>query len=135
MFARLLLLSVALWLVGGCGKMKQAGDRARVTNDLKQLGMAYIAYQDTNQKPPKSYQELATYSQKMGDPLSAGIASLNVTWGAGMAYLCRDGAAAEVVVAHGPVADVVPALFADGSVRSLTKAEFDSAKKATVLTR
>ncbi|HSQ56426.1 MAG TPA: hypothetical protein VLM40_11855 [Gemmata sp.] len=86
---RPLTIGVVLILFPACGKVKQAADRTKVMNDLKGLGIAYINFQDSNQKPPKSYQELAAYAQKMGESLPSGVANLTVTWGAGWRRCAR----------------------------------------------
>ena len=133
MYTRLLTVGLVFALLTGCGNMKRAGDRIKVINDLKELGLAYMVYQDANQKPPKSYQELADHTKRMGHPFSPGVANLTVTWGTGMGGLCKDGASSEVVVAHGPITSEVAVLYANGATANLTKAEFDSAKKAKPL--
>jgi len=134
-FARYVMFLVPLAAVG-CGGIKQSAERKKAQNDLKELGIAYITYQDTNQKPPKSLDELVAFAQKSGSPLSSGVIRLSVVWGAGMAGLCRDGAASEVVIASAPASGgLVPVLMADGSVRTMNQKEYDGAKKATPLNR
>ena len=95
MLTRLLTLGLALTLLGGCGKIEQAKDRAKLSNDMKQLGISYLNYQDSEGRPPKSQEELDK-KQK----LAAGIGNVTVIWGPGMGPMCKDGAAAEIAVAH-----------------------------------
>jgi hypothetical protein len=121
----------AVWFAG-CGKMQNAANRSKSMNDLKELGMAYLNFQDAENHPPKSYEEL---TKKF--PLPPGCAKATVFWGAGMGGKCKDGAASEVVIAHmtSPGGKDVLALMCDASVKVMTQQEFDSAVKAKPLPR
>lgn len=124
-------LFVGLTFLVGCGKVKEARDRNETTDDLKELGLAYLQFQDTNGKPPRSFDELSKLVT-----LPARARNVTVIWGAGMGSLCRDGAASDIVVGYGPVTGgSVPVLFADGTVRALQQSALDTAPKAKPITR
>jgi hypothetical protein len=130
---RLLIASFAVlaFALSGCGKVKDAQDRANLTNDMKQLGISYLNFQEAEARPPKSHDEL-----NKKHPLPAGISGVTVIWGAGMGPLCKDGAAADIVVAHAnaPGGSVL-VLMCDGTVKNIAKQEFDSARIAKPLSR
>lgn len=126
---RVLLALVAAAAVG-CGKVQDAQNRARGTNDLKELGLAYILFQDKEQRPPKSYEELTRQF-----PLPPECARATVVWGAGAAGMCKDGPSSDVILGHlrNPGGKGVLALYCDGSVRAITDEEFNVATKAKPL--
>ena len=129
---RVLLALVAAAAVGsvGCGKVQDAQNRARGTNDLKELGLAYVVFQEKEQRPPKSYEELARQF-----PLPPECARATVFWGAGAAGMCKDGPSSNVILGHlpNPGGRGVIALYCDGSVRAITDEEFNAATKAKPL--
>ena len=122
-FAALVVLAVG---VVGCQKVRD-DRRAPESNDLKELGLAYLNFQDAEGRPPKSFEELNRKAK-----LSPGCAKATMFWGAGMAAMCKDGPTTDVVIGHITTSDgkAVQALMCDGSVRGMTAAEFESAKKA-----
>jgi hypothetical protein len=124
---------VAFALVAvGCGGLKDAAERKRAQEDLKELGLAYSNYQDMKGKPPASLDELVGASKGLGNSLPAGIGRLNVPWGAGFGSMYRGGAATEAVFASGRASGgIVPVLMADGSVKTMKQKDFESAKKVT----
>jgi hypothetical protein len=130
---RLLVTAIAMFALAptGCGKVKDAQDRVKLTNDMKQLGISYLNFQDAEGHPPKSFDEL-----NKKEPLPTAIANATVIWGAGMAGMCKDGAASEVVIAHtnAPGGSVL-VLRADGTVQNISKQEFDTARIAKPLAR
>ncbi len=130
---RLLLAAVAVlaFALTGCGKVKDAQDRVKLTNDMKQLGLSYLNFQDAESRPPNSFDEL-----NKKHPLPAGISGVTVIWGAGMGPLCKDGAASDIVVAHAnaPGGSVL-VLMCDGTVKNIAKQEFESARIAKSLSR
>jgi hypothetical protein len=129
----LLVMALAMlaFIPTGCGKVKNAQDRVKLTNDMKQLGISYLNFQDAESHPPKSFDEL-----NKKQPIPASIANVTVIWGAGMGSMCKDGAASEVVIAHtnAPGGSVL-VLMGDGTVQNISKQEFDSARIAKPLTR
>jgi hypothetical protein len=124
---RVLVIAI-LAFCAGCGKIGDAKNRAVLTNDLKEIGLAYINFQESEQRPPQSFDELNKKS-----PLSPGCAKVNMIWGAGMAGLCKDGASNEIVIGHvaSPGTTNMIVLFCDGTVQQLTADEYSRAKKAT----
>ena len=130
---RLLVAAFAVlaFTLSGCGKVKDAQDRAKLTNEMKQLGISYLNFQDAEARPPKSHDEL-----NKKQPLPAGISGVTVIWGAGMGPLCKDGVASDIVVAHANApGGSVQVLMCDGTVKNITKQEFDSARIAKSLSR
>ena len=97
----IVLFFVVYFVVGdflGCGKatIKENPARMAIARDLKELGQAYMKFQDSEKRPPKSFEELnAKYS------LSAGCANATVIWGGWMREMCKEDARWEdVVIAH-----------------------------------
>lgn len=128
----LAVVAVGTAWFAGCGKVQNAADRSKSMNDLKELGMAYLNFQDAENHPPKSYEEL---TKKF--PLPPGCSKAMVVWGGGMAGKCKEGSASEVVIAHmpDPGGKNVLALMCDASVKTMTQQDFDSAVKAKPLPR
>jgi hypothetical protein len=135
---RLFLLAMVVLASGltGCGRVKQAAERSQTVNDLKELGLAYMNFQDTNGRPPKSLDELAAFSQKMQHPLPAGVSKLTVFWGAGMLGHGKNAATSDVILAYGPTTNnLVPVLMGNGATNTMTTQEFESARKAKSTTQ
>jgi hypothetical protein len=137
-----------LWIIVvvvllGCGsvmvnsyfRILDAQARMRVSNDVKMVGLAYHQFQEANNRPPRSFDELAKFAQGKNPGLTDGAANVTVIWGAGMGSLNKDGPADEVVLGHAPAPngkDVI-VLYVDGSVKEETEATFSQAKKASPL--
>jgi hypothetical protein len=114
----------------GCGKMQEAANRAKLTNDAKEMGLQYMKFQLIESRPPASFAELKA---KVPD-ITPSCEGVTMVWGAGMAELCKDGAASQTVigsVSTGPGTSV--ALMCDGSVQQVTNDELASMKKAQPL--
>lgn len=124
-----LVLLTVIWFTG-CGKVQNAQNRVKASNNLKEIAIAYHNFQDTEGRPPKSYEEL---TKKYPLPSECGQAT--VFWGAGAGGMCKDGAAGDVILGHlpNPGAKGVLAMYCDGSVRAITDEEFKSAAKAKPL--
>jgi hypothetical protein len=107
----------------GCG---DAAQRARSTNDLKELGLTYHKFVLTEGRPPKSYAEL---NQKY--PMSPGCERATVYWGADVAG--PDVVAGDTILGYLPTrlsSGGTLAVYCDGSVRELSQQQFDAAPKA-----
>jgi len=111
----------------GCGGLKNAAQRNQ--DNLRELAQQYSSFQDMKGKPPASFDELL----KFANQLPAGIAQLNVPWGAGMMGMYKGGGAStQAVFAYGAASSgVVPVMMADGTVTTMKQAEFNSAKKVS----
>jgi hypothetical protein len=129
---RVILATLALVAIGfaGCWKVENARNRVKASNDLKQIAVAYHQFQDTEGRPPKSYEEL---TKKY--PLPAECAQATVYWGAGVGPKCKDGPTSDVILGHlpNPGSKGVLAMYCDGSVKAITDEEFNSAIKAKPL--
>jgi hypothetical protein len=118
-------------------KGRESPVRLALEKDLRELGGAYLRFQDTEGRPPGSFEEL---NNKF--PLPAGCSGATVFWGAGMRSMCKDnGPWEDVVVAHAliPGKDVkyrfLVTLMCDGSVRVMTADDFEAALKAKPISR
>lgn len=120
----------ALACAAGCGNVQQAANRAKVTNDAKEMGLQYIKFQLLEQRPPTSFAELKA---KQPD-ITPSCEGVTMVWGAGMEHLHKDGAASQTVIGYaatGPKTSVV--LMCDGSVQQVTNDELATMKKAVPL--
>jgi hypothetical protein len=126
---RMSILAVIVGLgSAGCG-----GQSEPVTRDsghLRDLARMYAAYQDSRGKPPGSLGDLIDYQTKSGAPgLPAGVARMDVPWGAGLGRMYRGEDAAKTVFAHSSASGgVVPVLMADGTVTTIQEADLAGAK-------
>jgi hypothetical protein len=124
---RILLTLMAAFSVNmaGCGKVQNAAKRHKALEDLKQLGIAYHSFNETEIRPPKSYEEL---NKKF--PLPPGCEQATVFWGANART--QESKASEVILGYmpNPAAKGVLVLYCDASVAELTDQEFSKAKKA-----
>lgn len=131
MFAPVRCCLVAmLACAAGCGKVQEAANRAKLTNDAKEMGLQYMKFQLLEQRPPKSYAELKA---KVPD-ITPSCEGVTMVWGAGMAELFKGGAASQTVigsVSTGPKTSV--ALMCDGSVLQVTNDELATMPKAEPL--
>jgi hypothetical protein len=129
------LLGCGSVMVNSFFRIQEAKARMQVSNDVKAVGAAYHQFQDANSRPPRSFDELAKFSQEKGNALTTGAANVTVIWGAGVGNLNKDGPPGEVVLGHAPALDGkdVVVLYVDGSVKQETAETFSHAKKATPL--
>ncbi len=128
MLTRLLIVGTFLLPTVGCGKITDAQNRVKASNDLKELALTYHKFVLTEGRPPKSYAEL---NQKY--PMTPECERATVYWGADI--IAKDGSSGDTILGHlpNPGGKGVLAMYCDGSVRAITQAEFDAAKKAQPL--
>ena len=110
-------------------------NRAEALNTVKMVGLAYHQFQETNNRPPRSFDELAKFAQTKSINLPPGAADVTVIWGAGIGSLNKDGPGGEVVLGYLPASGKkdVFVLYADGSVKQEPEATFFRAKFAIPL--
>ena len=132
------ILTVTLVLAAaaaGCGGMRQAAERARAVNDLKQLGLLYQQYNDMNRKGPDRVEDLEPLADPQSRPVLQAVKAGKyvLIWGVKAGDLGKvpggSGAAVlgyekDVPSAGGPV------LFGDMSVKVVTADEFKAAPRA-----
>ncbi len=128
-------------LASGCGRIKNAADRAKKSNDLKQLGLMYHNYIDTNRKGPASADELMTM---VSDPGSKAVVQMVkdgkyvLLWGTTITEMQQNpGGASGTVLGYEagtPTAGGL-VLMGDASVRNMTAAELAAAPKAKPVSR
>jgi hypothetical protein len=119
---------------GATGKIRDAAARTKTVNDLKQLGMSYHNFHDSNARGPRDPQEWANSPVISAEekPLIAQtgpggrfVIAWNVKFSQMTAGLSQTvlGYESHVPTAGGPV------LMADGSVVMMTAADFAQAPK------
>jgi hypothetical protein len=128
-------------LASGCGRIKSAADRAKKSNDLKQLGLMYHSYLDANRKGPASADDLMTIAS---DPGSKAVVQMVkdgkyvLVWGTTIAEMQKNPQGSTGTVlgyeASAPTAGGL-VLMGDASVRNMTAAEFAAAPKAQPASR
>ena len=106
-------------------------DRA-LANDMKQIGLAWHNFHDTNNRGPKDADELAPYfdnSKKLLDSLKT--KRIDFAFGVSIRELSDKGLSNVIIGFEKDAATKGGlALFGDGSVRKLSAAEFAKAAKA-----
>src|SRR5579872_3279028 len=123
-------------LAPGCGRVRDAADRAKKTNDLKQLGLMYHNYVDTNKKGPASADDLKSVTGSQQEQAVVQMVKDGkyvLLWGTTIPEMQKNpGGASGTVLgyeASAPTADGL-VLMGDASVRAMTAAEFAAAPKA-----
>jgi hypothetical protein len=113
----------------GCGANSEPVTRDQ--GELRDLAKVYAAYQNAMGKPPATLADLIEYQTKSGGVgLPAGLGRMQVPWGAPFGSLYREGVASETVFAYSSMYNgVVPVLMADGTVKTMSQADLDAAKK------
>jgi hypothetical protein len=132
----LAFLSIAAWMMA-CSGFEQARQRQIDSNELKQIGLAWHNYCDTNRKGPSRPEDLFQYMGGSNAPPSQALKSGKYVflWGVSVSDIAsaRDGpGTGRTVLAY---AATVPAsgglvLMADASVEQMTAAQFNAATKA-----
>lgn len=129
---RMSILAVLMGLASaGCGV--QSEPVTRDSGHLKDLARMYLAYQDSRGKPPATLADLIDFQTKSGAPgLPAGVARMDVPWGAGLGRMYRGENAAKTVFAQSSASGgIVPVLMADGTVTTIDEADLAGAKRVT----
>jgi prepilin-type processing-associated H-X9-DG protein len=107
-----------------------AVDRARKSNDLKQIGLAYHSYLSTNNKPPARAEDLAPFYEnnvKITTALKDG--TYVVYWNVKLMSLVNGTSNTILGYEKDAPAKGGEVLYADGHVATLTAAEFAKAAK------
>ncbi|HZT81472.1 MAG TPA: hypothetical protein VFA26_14685 [Gemmataceae bacterium] len=119
----------------GVGKVREAAERQKTQNDLKQIALAYINYCDANpNKGPAKADDLRQYLGGNAELLQAMTSGkYTVIWNVTIADVARNqGGTSGTVLAYESTAPTTggAVAMADGSVRQMTAPEFNAAKKA-----
>jgi hypothetical protein len=120
-----------------CGAIRSSAVKAKTTNDLKQLGLAYHNFNDTNKRGPAN---MAEFQGFVVEPLEKTLVGQTgpggqyvLIWGVKISDMARSPQGAGGLVlgyeAQAPTAGGM-VLMGDASVRAMTAAEFNSAPKA-----
>jgi prepilin-type processing-associated H-X9-DG protein len=117
-------------------KVREAADRARVANNLKQFGLAYHQFNDANSRPPTSFDDLLAFLTRTGQNLPSDSVAYIVYWNANLTPEKDDPPSSDQVLAKAPPMNgQTPVLFLDGSVRMLDPAELFAAPTAKPKTK
>jgi hypothetical protein len=128
------LVGVVLVLLLACGSVRNAADRAKRSNRLKAVGLAYINYCDDNRGEgpagPADLQKYVSEFPEVSQALQNG--DIVVYWNIRVpADLLQQGTSNTVLAYEKDVpAKGGMVLMADGSVREMTAQEFQTAPKA-----
>ncbi len=126
-------LGLCLSLTGSAGAQLTAAERAKRTNDLKQLGLAFHNYNDTFKKGPAKAADLGPFIEN--DKRLLGLLDnkdIVFQFGVSVAEMMADGLSNTVLAYDKDVPTKGGlVLMADASVKSMTAEEFKKAKLAT----
>jgi hypothetical protein len=132
-----LVLALLALLAPGCGRIKNASERVKKSNDLKQLGLMYHSYVDNHRKGPASADDLMT--AMAGEPGAKAVVQMVkdgkyvLIWGTSIAEMQKNPQGSTGTVlgyeATAPTAGGL-VLMGDGAVQNMTAAEFAAAPKA-----
>jgi hypothetical protein len=125
-----LVVLACILACGATAKVREASERMKRSNDLKQIGLTYINFFDNKKKPPANLNELITWA---GQNQPEAVAVLQQA-GPGGAYVIlwnvdpikQPAGSSNTVLGH---ESKVPGaqglvLMADGAVHNLSPAEF-----------
>jgi hypothetical protein len=126
----LLCSSFAFVLLSGCDaveQVQQASNRAKMMNNLKDLGLAYHNCHDENNRGPQSWQEAEKYLSTPTSKDELVAAGYVVHWG--IKIVDAKGGSSLFVLAYPPDAATNggTVLKLDGSVQQMTAQEFNDA--------
>jgi hypothetical protein len=115
----------------GCGSLKQAAERQKATNELKQVGLAWHNYYDANARCPAKPEDLFPF---LDGPTSAASQALKsgrfvLVWDVNLPELRKTpagmGGAAVGWASETPTSGGL-VLMADGTVKTVTAAEYQA---------
>ena len=131
--AAVLVVASLLPSLACMGRIQQAAQKAQESNDLKQLGMSYHSYIDTNSKPPATLDELAAFEDKSfgPSPATSGLRSGKYIVYLGVEVTKLPAGASNTVLGYESSVPTAggPVVMADGMVKNMTAAEFTAATK------
>jgi hypothetical protein len=123
----LVTLAVSVIVTGaGCDAATQARNAAKkqqMANNLKQLGLAYHNFYDSNAKPPTGWSDVATFG--VPTDVQQQLSAYTVHWGTDIRKVTTG--TASFVLAYPPGAATAggQVLMLDGSVQNVTAQEFN----------
>ncbi|OAI40854.1 hypothetical protein AYO40_04130 [Planctomycetaceae bacterium SCGC AG-212-D15] len=132
--ARCVIILVCCALLPGCGKVREAAQKAKDATELKYIGLAYLNFNDANGgKAPKNAEDLDPYLTD-APSASKGLKDGKYVfiWGIAVMDIAKAGGTADTVIGYEKDAPTQggSVLFADGSVKRISAEEFKTARKA-----
>ncbi len=137
---RLFVVSVALTAVFAvlslaCGSVRQAAERQKKSNDLKQIALAYINFCEANSKGPgpAKPEDLAPYVENDPVLLQKMKSDYTIIWGANLSDIKQfDSGLSNTVLGYETTVPTSGGLvvMCDGFVKNMTASEFNAAPKA-----
>lgn len=100
-----------------------------VTNDLKEFGTAYAAFQERHRRPPTSLDELKPFLEVRSPACQARVAEIEVIWGAPYDAKVEEADKRAFAFVKTFYAGKLATLYQDGNVKFLSENELQKSDK------
>lgn len=116
-----------------CGGVRQAAERQKKQNDLKQIALGYLNYCDANRKGPANANDLAPYVEHDPVLLQKMTGEYTVIWGVNLNEPAQfENGLSGTILAYETTAPTSGGVvvMCDGATRMMSASEFNAAPKA-----